>query len=82
MISNITFKITNPKKLNKYVISVKAVFKFAIYLVPPHNGQGFPVICLYVHFRRFGNIFSIILEKKGKKITYMLKPNIVKLKYI
>ena len=44
---------------------------FAIYLVPPHSGQGFPVILRYGHIPNDGIIAFNSVIIIGKRITYM-----------
>ena len=80
--SNIKNKANTPKGFKIYVQSLKIWAILAKYLVPPHNGQGFPVIAKYGHIPKDGNIFLIGMDIKGKKITYIDNTNNVILKYM
>ena len=80
--SNIKNKANTPKGFKIYVQSLKIWAILAKYLVPPHNGQGFPVIAKYGHIPKDWNIFLIGMDIKGKKITYIDNTNNVILKYM
>jgi len=67
--SNITNIIINPNGWKRYDGLCITFGKFAIYRVPPHNGQGFPVIAKYGHTPKEGIMLTKTFDIIGKRIT-------------